>query len=104
MLSYLSNMLNQKKLDTIDDVVKALGGNRPAAVFWGVSDQQVCNIKKDGKLPRSHQFETDVYLRSKGYKINHEAVFGSSLRLLKQKLDQRRYSESRPEPELTSAA
>ena len=92
ILNYVARMMNFNKLETLNEVVNALGGNREAAVFWGISEQQVCNMKKDGKLLRHHQFETDMYLRSKGYSIDHEAVFGSSLRLLKEKLRERQYA------------
>jgi len=81
LLKYFVKMMNGKRLETVADVIRALGGNSAAAKFFRVGESQVSNMLAKGEISRSHHLRLYLYLTDQGYRLDLEGIFGPSVML-----------------------
>jgi hypothetical protein len=81
MLKYFTRMMNRKRLNSVADVIRVLGGTTRAAMFFRVGASQVSNMLAADEIPRSHHLRLYLHLTDLGYAMDLEAIFGPSVLL-----------------------
>ncbi len=76
-----------KEIETVNEIVAALGGPGRTAVFLGVGASAVSNWLADGEIPRGHHLAIYLALRRRELPINL-SVFQLPDRILEAVADQ----------------